>query len=66
MLTTLDRVRFRYQVTPGDQLRLEVVVIRRRGLFWKMRGAARVEDKIAVELEFTLMFNVERPEEQPA
>lgn len=66
MLTALDRVRFRYQVTPGDQLRLEVVLIRQRGLFWKMRGAARVEDKIAVELEFTLMFNVERPEEQPA
>ena len=63
MLTALDRVRFRYQVTPGDQLHLEVESIRRRGLFWKMRGAARVEDKIAAELEFTLMFNVERAEE---
>ena len=38
MLTSLDRVRFRQQVTPGDQLRLEVEAVRRRGSFWKMRG----------------------------
>lgn len=66
MLTALDRVRFRHQVTPGDQLHLEVVSLRRRGLFWKMRGAARVEEKIAAELEFTLVFDVERSEENPA
>src|ERR1041384_6840354 len=39
MLTSLDRVRFRHQVIPGDQIRLEVETVRRRGLFWKMRGA---------------------------
>ena len=61
MLTALDRARFRYQVTPGDQLYLEVEAIRRRGLFWKMRGTARVNDKIAAELEFTLAFDIERP-----
>jgi beta-hydroxyacyl-ACP dehydratase FabZ len=66
MLTALDRARFRHQVTPGDQLRLEVVTIRRRGLFWKMRGVARVDEKIAAELEFTLVFDVERPEENSA
>lgn len=66
MLTALDRARFRHQVTPGDQLHLEVVSLRRRGLFWKMRGAARVEEKIAAELEFTLVFDVERSEENPA
>jgi len=64
MLTALDRARFRYQVTPGDQLYLEVETVRRRGLFWKMRGTARVEDKVAAELEFTLMFEVERSEEK--
>jgi len=56
MLTSLDRVRFRQQVTPGDQLRLEVETVRRRGAFWKMRGAARVDGKTAAELEFTVVF----------
>lgn len=62
MLTALDRVRFRYQVTPGDQVQLEVESVRRRGLFWKMRGVARVNEKIAAELEFTLVFDLSRPE----
>lgn len=66
MLTALDRVRFRYQVTPGDQLRLEVNTVRRRGLFWKMRGAARVAEQVAAELEFTLVFDFEHSEEKPA
>jgi 3-hydroxyacyl-[acyl-carrier-protein] dehydratase len=62
MLTALDRVRFRYQVTPGDQIRLEVESVRRRGVFWKMRGVARVNEKIAAELEFTLGFDINRAE----
>ena len=54
MLTALDRARFRQQVIPGDQLRLEVEAVRRRGPFWKMRGTALVASKVAAELEFTL------------
>lgn len=66
MLTALDHVRFRHQVTPGDQLHLEVETIRRRGLFWKMRGIARVNEKTAAEFEFTLAFDIERSgEERP-
>ena len=63
MLTSLDHVRFRQQVIPGDQLRLEVETVRRRGSFWKMRGAARVDGKTAVELEFTVVFELERNRE---
>jgi 3-hydroxyacyl-[acyl-carrier-protein] dehydratase len=63
MLTSLDRVRFRQKVTPGDQLRLEVEAVRRRGAFWKMRGVARVDEKTAAELEFTVAFEVNRPQE---
>ena len=63
MLTSLDRVRFRQKVTPGDQLRLEVETVRRRGSFWKMRGVARVDGKTAAELEFTVVFEVDRPQE---
>ena len=60
MLTTLDRVRFRHQVTPGDQVRLEVETIRRRGPFWKMRGVAVVDGKIAAELAFTVALETEQ------
>ena len=63
MLTSLDRVRFRQKVIPGDQLRLEVEAVRRRGAFWKMRGVARVDEKTAAELEFTVVFEVDRPQE---
>jgi 3-hydroxyacyl-[acyl-carrier-protein] dehydratase len=60
VLASLDHVRFRQQVTPGDQLRLEVEAIRRRGTFWKMRGTAGVEGKVVAEMEFTVMFEGER------
>lgn len=60
MLTTLDHVRFRHQVTPGDQVRLEAETLRRRGPFWKMRGTAVVDGKIAAELAFTLALEVAR------
>jgi len=63
VLASLDRVRFRQQVTPGDQLRLEVETVRRRGAFWKMRGAARVDGKTVAELEFTVVFGSERHQE---
>jgi len=54
MLTALDRARFRRQVVPGDQLRLEVEAVRRRGSFWKMRGTALVDGRVVAELEFTI------------
>lgn len=54
LLTALDKVRFRHQVTPGDQLRLEAETVRQRGRFWKMRGSAFVADTLAAELEFAL------------
>lgn len=59
MLTGLDRARFRQPVVPGDQLRLEVEVVRRRGPFWKMRGVATVGDKVVAELEFTVLLEVD-------
>ena len=65
MLTGLDRARFRRQVSPGDQLRLEVAIHRRRGTFWKMEGKARVDGKIVAELEFTVA-DVAPDDETPA
>ncbi len=65
MLTGLDRVRFRRQVVPGDQLLMEVEILRRRGTFWKMQGIARVEGQVAAELEFTVV-DVDPESEPPA
>ena len=53
-LAGLDRVRFRHPVIPGDQLRLEVTVIKRHRPLWKMHGTARVETKIVAEADLLL------------
>lgn len=52
---SLDKCRFRNPVVPGDQLRLDVQQIKRKGAVWKYKGIARVGDKTAAELEFTAM-----------
>ena len=55
VLAGLDRVRFRRPVLPGDQLQLEVVLLKRRRPMWKMHGTARVDGHVAAEAELSLM-----------
>jgi beta-hydroxyacyl-ACP dehydratase FabZ len=55
MLTGLDKVKFKRTVEPGDQLRLEVTMFKRRGDFWKMRGMALVDGKVAAQAEISAM-----------
>lgn len=55
VLTGLDRVKFKRPVEPGDQLRLELTSIKRRGSFWKMRGVAMVDGKIVAQAEISAM-----------
>ncbi len=50
-LMTLDKVRFRQPVFPGDQLRLEVESLRSGQKFWKMHGQAFVKDTLVMEGE---------------
>ncbi len=45
----IDEVRFRRQVKPGDQLRLEVEIERMRGSVGKARARALVGDEVAAE-----------------
>jgi 3-hydroxyacyl-[acyl-carrier-protein] dehydratase len=59
VLAGLDRVRFRRPVVPGDQLRLEVVLLKRHRPLWKMRGVARVDGETVAEAELSAM-EVER------
>jgi 3-hydroxyacyl-[acyl-carrier-protein] dehydratase len=48
----IDKVKFRKPVVPGDQLRLEVVPLRKGGAIWKMKGEAFVDGKLVTEAEF--------------
>lgn len=55
MLTGLDRVKFKRPVEPGDQLRLELSCLKRRGSFWKMSGSATVDGKVVAQAEISAM-----------
>jgi 3-hydroxyacyl-[acyl-carrier-protein] dehydratase len=55
MLTGLDRVRFRRRVIPGDQLRMEVRLLKSRGPLWKMEAVARVDGELVAEGEISAM-----------
>ena len=54
---TIEKVKFRKPVLPGDQLRLEVKVIQMRRNVWKFSGSAFIGDKLASEAEFTAMVS---------
>ena len=51
---TVDKVKFRRPVVPGDQLRLEVQVLRKRGKIAKFSGQAFVDAEMTTEVEFTI------------
>ncbi|MEB3330668.1 MAG: 3-hydroxyacyl-ACP dehydratase FabZ [Candidatus Sericytochromatia bacterium] len=55
----VDACRFRRRVVPGDQLRLEVALLRLRGSFGKVRATASVEGEPAAEAE--LLFTLTEP-----
>ena len=54
ILTGLDGARFRRPVLPGDQLLIEVTLVKRRRGLWKMQGVARVDGHMSAEAELTL------------
>jgi beta-hydroxyacyl-ACP dehydratase FabZ len=58
--SAIDRCRFRQPVVPGDQLRIEVSVLRQRDRYFKMKGQALVDGNIAVEAELSCSV-VDRP-----
>jgi 3-hydroxyacyl-[acyl-carrier-protein] dehydratase len=49
----IDNCRFKRQVVPGDQLRLEVEITRMRGSIGKGKAVATVDGEIACETEIT-------------
>lgn len=53
---SIDKVKFRNPVVPGDTIKLKVDVVQNRGSVWKFTGVARVEDKIVAEASFAAMM----------
>jgi 3-hydroxyacyl-[acyl-carrier-protein] dehydratase len=51
--SAIENAKFRRPVVPGDQLILEVAIIRNKLGFWKCSGVAKVGSAIAAEAEFT-------------
>ena len=49
----IDNVRFKKQVVPGDELRLEVELVKVRGSIGKGQGAAYVNGELAVKVDLT-------------
>lgn len=53
MLAGLDNIKFRRPVVPGDTLRLEVALVKRRGPIGRIFGRALVDGEVAAEGEIT-------------
>jgi UDP-3-O-[3-hydroxymyristoyl] N-acetylglucosamine deacetylase/3-hydroxyacyl-[acyl-carrier-protein] dehydratase len=49
--TSLNNVKFRRPVKPGDQLRCELDVLQVRGSMCKMQGVAKVDGEVVAEAE---------------
>ncbi|MBP1948826.1 3-hydroxyacyl-ACP dehydratase FabZ [Virgibacillus litoralis] len=52
-LAGLDKCRFKRQVKPGDQLKLDVEIIRVKGPIGKGKAVATVDGEVACEAEIT-------------
>ncbi len=59
--TGIDRARFRQQVLPGDQLRIEVDVLRHGDRFWRFKAVAMVDGKVAAEADLQAIIAPELP-----
>ena len=52
----INNVRFRRQVVPGDQLRLETKVVKNRRGVGKFEARATVDGEVTCTADLTLMF----------
>ena len=48
---SMDKVKFRKPVVPGDQITFEVTPLRTGSRIWKVAGKARVKDDLVAEAE---------------
>jgi 3-hydroxyacyl-[acyl-carrier-protein] dehydratase len=55
MLTGVDKVRFRRPVVPGDQLKVEVKILKHHRPLWRMAAQAQVDGENAAAAELSAM-----------
>jgi 3-hydroxyacyl-[acyl-carrier-protein] dehydratase len=51
-LVGIDNARFKSIVTPGDQLKMTLRIVRRVKDVWKLTGRAEVDDRLVAESDF--------------
>jgi beta-hydroxyacyl-ACP dehydratase FabZ len=49
LLASIDEAKFRKPVVPGDQLRIEMVVLKKKATVCKMQGKATVDGQVVAE-----------------
>jgi len=60
-LTGIDNARFKRQVVPGDQLKLEVEFVKLRGSMGKGHGIATVDGELVAEADILFAIGPETP-----
>ena len=60
-LTGIDNCRFKRQVVPGDQLKLEVEFIKLRGQMGKGKAIATVDGELVCECEILFAIGPKQP-----
>jgi 3-hydroxymyristoyl/3-hydroxydecanoyl-(acyl carrier protein) dehydratase len=58
---SIDGAKFRRPVTPGDQLRMKLTLLKLKNRVSKMRGEAYVDGQLAAEAEFVATVVDRRP-----
>jgi 3-hydroxyacyl-[acyl-carrier-protein] dehydratase len=56
LFMSMDKVKFRRIVTPGDRLDLHVTIDKVKGSIWRFKGEAKVEGQLASEAELMAMI----------
>ena len=56
LFMSIDKVKFRKPVKPGDQMKMYVEKIQSRRSVYVFKGQAMVDDKVVSEAEFTAMI----------
>ncbi|MEQ6356121.1 3-hydroxyacyl-[acyl-carrier-protein] dehydratase FabZ [Lysinibacillus sp. KCTC 33748] len=62
-LTGIDNCRFKRQVVPGDQLRLEVEFVKLRGVMGKGHGVATVDGELVCEADILFAIGPAQPKQ---
>jgi len=65
LLASVDQAKFRRPVLPGDQLRIEMKMVKKKASVVKMCGQATVDGAVVAEAEVMCKL-AERPDKQPA